>query len=599
MANGFGSLYVGSSGLQSAQNGLNVLANNLSNIDTDGYVRQRVIYADKEYAFFGNASVSSQRSGLGVGIGDVLHTRDVFLDQSYRSQNARQTFYSSLYDATSEVETFLQEMDGADFKEALSDLYSAFAEYAKDPSDSANQNLVVQKSELFISRAQSVYNGLKEYQSTVNTKITNDVNRINEIGERIVELNKTIQSIEAGNVETAMDARDERDALLDELSGLCRISYTENNDGIVKVRIEGQEFITEKSYSEIGLYKDQVTDFVTPYWVSLSEPEKENYYNVFVLEDVCAENSNDLGEVKALLLARGETYGTYMNMMDAYGNFTMSSDTYDSTLANSVMINAQSEMDILVHGIVTAVNDLLSPTTTAGEAYSDFQDANGNIALYDAAGNAILDNLGNQVYLSADARVADTTNCSVGSDGEIPPRELFVRSGADRYTTYYMDNGDGTYTPVYVYNEEDPTDQATCYTTHSLSINEELVTNQSLLAYKTQNGAINYDLSEQISELWDANLLQLNPSDTTPTTFEGFYTKYVGELGTNGSIFKATTESMQTTVDSIESNRQAVIGVSSDEELTNMIKYQNAYNASSRYITVISEMIETLISAVG
>ena len=49
MANGFGSLYVGASGLQNAQNALNTTANNLANVDTKGYVREQVRFADKNY----------------------------------------------------------------------------------------------------------------------------------------------------------------------------------------------------------------------------------------------------------------------------------------------------------------------------------------------------------------------------------------------------------------------------------------------------------------------------------------------------------------------------------------------------------------------
>jgi flagellar hook-associated protein 1 FlgK len=64
-----------------------------------------------------------------------------------------------------------------------------------------------------------------------------------------------------------------------------------------------------------------------------------------------------------------------------------------------------------------------------------------------------------------------------------------------------------------------------------------------------------------------------------------------------GSIYRTTSQSLENTSQTIDNNRQAVIGVSSDEELTNMIKYQQAYNASSRYINVLSEMIEHLLTA--
>lgn len=83
MANGFGSLYIGASGLQNSQNALNTTSNNLANVNTKGYVRQQVLQVDRNYTTFNTtASISQQQSGLGMKIGDVVHARDIFLDKS-------------------------------------------------------------------------------------------------------------------------------------------------------------------------------------------------------------------------------------------------------------------------------------------------------------------------------------------------------------------------------------------------------------------------------------------------------------------------------------------------------------------------------------
>lgn len=67
MANGFGTLFIGVSGLQSSQNALNTTANNLANVDTTGYVRQQVLFTDRNYVTFNETTaVSKQQSGLGV-----------------------------------------------------------------------------------------------------------------------------------------------------------------------------------------------------------------------------------------------------------------------------------------------------------------------------------------------------------------------------------------------------------------------------------------------------------------------------------------------------------------------------------------------------
>ena len=64
-------------------------------------------------------------------------------------------------------------------------------------------------------------------------------------------------------------------------------------------------------------------------------------------------------------------------------------------------------------------------------------------------------------------------------------------------------------------------------------------------------------------------------------------------------VYQGILSNQQSTVEAAEYARQEVVGVSSDEELSNMIKFQNAYNASSRYINVVDEMLEHIINTLG
>ena len=254
----------------------------------------------------------------------------------------------------------------------------------------------------------------------------------------------------------------------------------------------------------------------------------------------------------------------------------LSSAAYDDTLADSAMMNSEAELDKLVNTIVTQVNDLLSPLKEYGGA--------------DVTG---VDENGKTVTITSTTKIFDEDAASLGSDKEIPSRELFSRIGCERYNKVTLDDG----TVLYVYNEEDMKATSKCYTLSSLQINQDVVEDASLIPHLTQNDSINYSLGEDIYSLWEKSDYYLNPSDTSPCTLQQFYVKFVGELGTLGSVYKTTSESLATTRNTIESNRQAVIGVSSDEDLTNMIKYQNAYNASSRYMSVVAEMIDYLLSS--
>ena len=78
-----------------------------------------------------------------------------------------------------------------------------------------------------------------------------------------------------------------------------------------------------------------------------------------------------------------------------------------------------------------------------------------------------------------------------------------------------------------------------------------------------------------------------------------YYTDLVAQVANSGAVYRSIYENQTTTVEATESAREQVVGVSSDEELSNMIRFQNAYNASSRYINVISEMLEHIINTLG
>lgn len=586
MANGFGSLFIGVAGLQSSQNALNITANNLSNIDTEGYVRQSVLYADRDYVTLNTTTaISKQQSGLGVKIGDVVHTRDIFLDRSFRTESSRQAFYAATYEAYSEVETYFQEMEGQAFQDALTDFWKSFQTLAEYPDDEIYQNLVIQKAQLFLGRANTVYSGLQSYQYNINTQINDDIKQVNDLGKYINELNLQIQKVEAGDIETAMTLRDARDQALDDLSELVSISYSETANGIVRVSIEGTEFVDETKCYEIGKKVDKLTGFVTPYWPYLSDTDKGKYAYVFNFNtDISADNKNDMGELKGLVLARGDHIANYT---DVEG---LDRETYNNTTGMSVMLQAEAMLDQLVHGIVTTLNNAFCPNINASEA----------IPALSAPGTTIQVTLadGTTRDIDGNTQILDAENCATGASRKLPPEELFTRIGSERYTTATYEDGGETKT-VYLYNEEDPDDMANQYTLISLDVNEVLRRQETELPHLMADGKVDYKMAEELAAVWEKNLLSLNPNDPRPCAFKDYYIGMTGEFATSEEIYGSTATHLSGAVQAIDNQRQQVIGVSSDEELTYMIRYQNAYNAASRYINVINEMLEHLITQLG
>lgn len=564
MANGFGSLYVGASGLQNAQNAINTTANNLANVDTKGYVRQQVRYADKNYTILkdSRANVNMQQSGLGVSIGDVVHARDIFLDKTYRQETGRMSFYSARYETATYVEDLMQELNGQQFKQSVSDLWQAFQEVSTKPADSTNQNLVLQKADLLVSRTQKLYSDLQNYQSNINDQIKDDVDRVNTIGNRIYELNLQIQKVEAGGTETAMTLRDERDSLLDELGNYGRIEVTEDATGFAYVDMEGVRFVDENRCYNMGLKAADGTGFYTPYWPQQSDVEKGQYVPVFRLSgEISSEMNTDIGSIKSKLLVRGDTYGRREDMAseESYGN-----------IEGCTLMEVEAELDVLFSNIVRSMNDIYCPNT---ETTSAFTSTDG------------------RTY-PAGTKILDEENCARGVDGELPPRELFTRIGIDRYTKVTGKDGK-TY---YVYNEEDPDVSSTRYAIGTITVNSDLKRQITLMPAYKKDGSVDYEMGAKLAAAWEVKDMKLNPYDQKPCTFEEYYDKMVDQLGIEGNTYKSVTETLSGAVSSVDSKRQQVSGVSSDEELSNMIKFQSAYNAASRFMNVISEMTETIVT---
>ena len=209
MANGMAGLFIGTTGLKTAQTALNTTAHNLSNINTSGYTRQQVTFSDTQFVRVNTSDkVSSPDYGLGVAVSEVRRIRDQFIDQAYRNENSRLGFYESQYKAIEEIEDQFGEMQGVTYESYLINLYNSVNELAKNPTSTVASSSLIQNATAFIEKSENVYKGLKDYQTTLNTQVKNMVDSINKLGDKIYTLNKKISKIESTGIEDANDLRD-------------------------------------------------------------------------------------------------------------------------------------------------------------------------------------------------------------------------------------------------------------------------------------------------------------------------------------------------------------------------------------------------------
>ncbi len=586
------SLYTGVSGLQVSQRGLNTTAHNLSNLETEGYVRQQTLQTDSFYSNIGTNHISYLQVGSGATAAAITQVRDTFLDKSYRQELGRQKFYEAQYECATEMEEILGETEGVAFQDSIEDLWVAMQELCKEPDSIVTRSSFIQTAVSFIERAETVYTQIKEYQLSLNSNIENTVDRINEIADEIQWLNGEIQKYEASGMEHANDFRDQRNLLLDELGGLGAISYKEQANGVVTVLFENQMLVSEDLvYHMDTRLLENDTGMIEPYWPSFGDVPVYNF-NPLPSSDA----NTDIGSLKGLLLVRGNKVGKHTDIPvepdkadftdesgyfykddydEAYREYEKEVEVFNMEIEASAIVAVQAEFDQLIHGIVTTINDILCP----------------NKEVITSEGEKIL--------------IFDEENAPVGMDENNTPGEaLFNRKSMDRYekTTAIIEvNGVFQEVEVWKYNEEDASNNYSLFTLGEIEVNENIMKDPSLIPLSSNDGTGDYavEICNELMTKWQEPYATLTPNEYKEHNFNEYYTEMIGALATRGEKFRNIYQGQETLVNSVDTQRLSVTAVSSDEELTNMIRFQQAYNASARYINVVSQMLEHLLNALG
>ncbi len=436
----------------------------------------------------------------------------------------------------------------------------------------------MENAKSFLERASTISKQLASYQTNINSQISDKVNKINDIASKINKLNEQICRYESNGVENANDLRDQRNNLLDELGGLINITYKENANGIVTVNAEGYPLVSETQTFQMGTTTvSDTSNLLKPIWVSYGN------IDVFNLDRIPSTTGNtDVGSLKGLLYSRGTKEANYTDipLRENYASDTdyqAAVNTFNSEINTSVIMTVQAQFDQLIHGVVTAINDIFAP--------------NKEVTIEVSPG------VTKKIY------IFDEENAPMGMDEPdyTTGEALFNRKSTARYTddTVTIVNDDGTTVSktVRIYNQENKNDKYSLFTLGEIEVNPEITNNYSKLPLSSnKSGEIDKKTTEALLNLWDKSFASISPNSLSVSNFKDYYTHLIGDLATRGNELKTISENQATMVGNIDDQRQQTAGVSSDEELTNLIKFQHAYNASSRFINVIDQMLEHIIT---
>lgn len=481
---------IANTGMSVNQTGLTVTSQNLSNIQTSGYSRQRSISQETTTAVQSSVSAVS-----GASVQTIERLRNQLLDQTYRQQNAKlgywETKSANLEDAQIVLDEFTADDGSVGLQQAIEDLLTSWDELSKDPSNLTNRQTVLENAEYLLDLFAECDEQLQNLQYDATDKVKSDVAELNDLARQVAELNGQIQRAEVKDVE-ASELRDQRDSLLDSMSALANITVNIQADGTLQASIGGVYLVSgTKTHTLTATGDGSAQDPLQVQWEELNEP--------------AAITSGSI----AANLADADQRGVQTVTTIPY--------SYASGQTDSSLSSLRQGLNTLLTAIVNQINSLHSAGT--------------------------------------------------GLDGS---------SGLDFFVA---------------------DDSSQALGARNIQINSLLIADTDKIAAGSSGAAGDNSIAAAIAALLDdATLFQF---DGQTMNAADFYQALISWVGTAGSTANGHYQTQSALVAQVDSSRQSVSSVSLDEELANMIQYQNAYSASARVLSTIDSLLADLIDEIG
>ncbi|MCR5255846.1 MAG: flagellar hook-associated protein FlgK [Acetatifactor sp.] len=634
MSSTFFGLNIAYTGLLASNAAVNTTANNISNVQTEGYsrqqVNQRAASAIQTFQTYGCA-------GAGVETLSIERVRDNFYDEKYWDNQSRFGEYNMKQYYMKQIETYFED-DGtnAGFQTTFDNfIINGLQELLKDPNSASAKAQFIGLGESLTEYFNGLAGNMELLQSDVNQEIKLKVDEINSLASQISTLNKQINTIELTGI-TANELRDQRTLLLDQLSEIVDVNVTET--AVTDTNNPDRETGATRCLVTIagGQLLVDGTEYKTLECVARANYEKVNQTDIDGLYDIYWNNGQKFnmknaameGELQGLILMRDGNNGEFFNgTITSTGSRLVEGKNYDTV---SVKVTSEYLKDMNKNnlsdqgGIINLGNK---------EFYYDSWEC---ATTYDADGN-ITDCTYTFTLSDSTKNTSNLTNDRVGKQATIgysfnyqgipyymSQMNEWVRTYTEKFndilTSGYDSNGKhgalmftadhatdteqfeltnradlGATGATVTYSSTD--DSYYRITSANISVLTAMVNDSSILSNRYDVGD-GVEQSDLLKDLYDL------ATDKDKMTFRGasaseFLQCVLADIALNASSANSFHESYKNISGSINTQRMSISGVDEDEEAVNLVKFQNAYNLASKMIQTLTEIYDRLILETG
>lgn len=227
----YGMFNVAKTALITQQKALDVTANNIANVNTEGYSRQRLNMEQNEPVYYEGGTLST-----GVQANrSIQRIYDRFLNAQLVDAAAKEGRWQAQKDSLEKAELMFDEVSGYGLNNAMNQFWDAWQQLSNNPSGYTERVTLIGESQNMTDVFNKLTRDLQQVQEDSDTSIDGAVEEINRLTHEIADLNLKIAEVEAGGIHSANDFRDQRDLKLKELSGLINVNSFEDADGFLTV----------------------------------------------------------------------------------------------------------------------------------------------------------------------------------------------------------------------------------------------------------------------------------------------------------------------------------------------------------------------------
>lgn len=547
-------LNIGSRGLMASQTALDIVGQNVTNANTEGYTRKRLNLesASRLDGRFGEM-------GFGVDMMAVESIRDQLLERQIQEVTTDVAGAEVSDTIMSRIEDIISEPSDTSLSSAMESFWNSWQDLSNNPSDMTARQAVVDSSLTLVSRFNTLAGSLSALRLDVNEEIASDVGEVNQLLSDIATLNSTIASAEARPGTNANDSRDAREMKLKELAKYLEVSYVEDQQGRYLVSSSGSLLVSAEGATSLTLDRTTIT-----------LPDGSHYAQVGMQVASTRKTFEPSGgAIRSLMDARDGMIPRYQQAID----------TIATTLVESV-----NELHLQGYDLEgrTGTN-FFDPRTIGASTISLAPGLEGEPAKIAAGTGGIAVGPGAAILLAIPAAGTSldltATNPAYRNLVEgsavittVGPPAVTLAEGAGK--DYVVDAVNGEI----IFNNYAQYGAGTAITVD--------------FRYNRSGSAGTGDGS---NALRIGQLRQGALADGGTATIANSWAATIGALGAERERATNSLETLKQLKTSLVTQAQSLSGVSLDEELADMVKFQNSYQASARFISTVSELFNTLI----